>query len=57
MQTPIKWNDDMPGMRGSAILRRKELPKNSNGLSLSGVCSNIQEKSQAQGEEGIHFCA
>lgn len=48
MRTPIKWNDYMPGTRGLAILRR-ELTKNSNGLSPSGVYTNTQEKSQPKG--------
>lgn len=48
MQTPIKWNDYVPGMKGLAILRR-ELPQNSNGLSPSGVYTITQEKSQPKG--------
>lgn len=52
MQTPIKWNDYMPGMRALTILRRRKLPKNSNWLSPSGVYMGSKEKNQAHGEGG-----
>lgn len=56
MQTPIKWNDYLPGMRGSAILRRREVPKNSNGLGPSGVYTNSQEKRRPEGRRDLLLC-
>lgn len=55
MQTPIKWNDYLPGMRGLTILRR-EVPKNSNGLCPSGVYTNSQEKSRPEGSRDLLLC-
>lgn len=56
MQTPIKWNDYLPGVRGLAILRRREVPKNSNGLCPSGVYTNSQEKSRSEGSRDLLLC-